>query len=243
MTALAYTRFELRRTLRNVRLPVFSLGFPPILFFAIAGPGRHETDFGGTGISLPLYYMVGLIGFGTMMALISTGARIATERTDGWTRQLRITPLSARAYLRAKVVTGYAMALLTIASLYASGMVLGVRLPADRWVEMTMLILVGLLPVAALGMFVGHLLTADTIGLAAGGLVSLLALVSGTWFPRRLHARRGAVPALLLARAGQPRLALGGDAWSATGWIVVAAWTAVLALLARWAYRRDTERV
>lgn len=182
MTALAYTRFELRRTLRNVRLLVFSLGFPLILFFAIAGPGRHETDFGGTGISLPLYYMVGLVGFGAMMALISTGARIASERTDGWTRQLRITPLSSRAYLRAKVLTGYAMALLTIASLYASGVVLGVRLPADRWVEMTMLILVGLLPFAALGVFVGHLLTADTIGPATGGLVSLLALVSGTWF-------------------------------------------------------------
>jgi hypothetical protein len=43
MTALAYTRFELRRTLRSVRLLVFSLGFPLILFFAIAGPGRHET--------------------------------------------------------------------------------------------------------------------------------------------------------------------------------------------------------
>lgn len=244
MTALAYTRFELRRTLRNVRLLVFSLGFPLILFFAIAGPGRHETDFGGTGISLPLYYMVGLVGFGAMMALISTGARIASERTDGWTRQLRITPLSARAYLRAKVLTGYAMALLTIASLYASGVVLGVRLPADRWVEMTMLILVGLLPFAALGVFVGHLLTADTIGPATGGLVSLLALVSGTWFPLGdgfMHDVAQWLPSYWLVQASH--VALGGDAWSATGWIVVAAWTAALALLARWAYRRDTERV
>lgn len=244
MTALAYTRFELRRTLRNVRLLVFSLGFPLILFFAIAGPGRHETDFGGTGISLPLYYMVGLVGFGAMMALISTGARIASERTDGWTRQLRITPLSSRAYLRAKVLTGYAMALLTIASLYASGVVLGVRLPADRWVEMTMLILVGLLPFAALGVFVGHLLTADTIGPAAGGLVSLLALVSGTWFPLGdgfMHDVAQWLPSYWLVQASH--VALGGDAWSATGWIVVAAWTAALALLARWAYRRDTERV
>jgi len=223
---------------------VFSLGFPLILFFAIAGPGRHETDFGGTGISLPLYYMVGLVGFGAMMALISTGARIASERTDGWTRQLRITPLSSRAYLRAKVLTGYAMALLTIASLYASGVVLGVRLPADRWVEMTMLILVGLLPFAALGVFVGHLLTADTIGPATGGLVSLLALVSGTWFPLGdgfMHDVAQWLPSYWLVQASH--VALGGDAWSATGWIVVAAWTAALALLARWAYRRDTERV
>jgi ABC-2 type transport system permease protein len=104
MTALAYTRFELMRTLRNGRLLFFSLGFPVILFLAIAAPNRDVQDLGGSGVSLPLYYMVGLVGFGAMMALISTGARIASERTDGWTRQLRITPLSAGAYLRAKVL-------------------------------------------------------------------------------------------------------------------------------------------
>jgi ABC-2 type transport system permease protein len=244
MTALAYTRFDLVRTFRNLRLLIFSLGFPLILFFVIAGPNRDQGDFGGTGITLPLYYMVGLVSFGTMMALISTGARIATERTDGWTRQLRITPLSARAYLRAKVVTGYAMALLTIASLYAAGAILGVRLPAERWLEMTGLILVGLLPFAALGIFAGHLLTAATIGPAAGGLVSLLPLVSGTWFPVTsgfLHDVAHFLPSYWLVQASH--VSLGGAAWPVLGWIVVAAWTIVLTVFARAAYRRDTQRV
>jgi hypothetical protein len=44
-------------------------------------------------------------------------------------------------------------------------------------------LVVGLLPFAALGVLLGHLLTADVIGPATGGVVSLLALVSGTWFP------------------------------------------------------------
>lgn len=115
--------------------------------------------------------MVGLAGFGTMMALISTGARIASERTDGWTRQLRVTPLSAPAYLRAKVLTGYVMALMGMMLLYASGVVLGVRLELWTWLAMTGLMLVAVLPFAALGVLLGHLLTADTIGPAAGGLV------------------------------------------------------------------------
>jgi ABC-2 type transport system permease protein len=46
MTALAYTRFELVRTFRNLRLLIFSLGFPLILFFVIAGPNRDQGDFG-----------------------------------------------------------------------------------------------------------------------------------------------------------------------------------------------------
>jgi hypothetical protein len=35
---------------------------------------------------------------------------------------------------------------------------------------------------------------------------------------------------------------LGGPVWTATGWIVITTWTAILAVLAR-AYHRDTERV
>ena len=101
MTGLAYTRFELRRTFRNRRFLFFSLGFPIALFFLIAGPNKNEHDLGGTGISAPLYYMVALAAFGTMMGMVSTGARIAGERQVGWTRQLRVTPLSSAAYLRA----------------------------------------------------------------------------------------------------------------------------------------------
>jgi ABC-2 type transport system permease protein len=244
MTGIAYTRFELLRTIRNGRLLLFSLGFPLLIFTAIAVPNRGVRDLADTGVSLPLYYMVGLVAFGAMMALISTGARIASERTDGWTRQLRITPLSTGAYMRAKVLTGYAMAGLTIAALYAMGMVLGVRLPFERWLEMTGLILVGLLPFAALGVLLGHLLTADTIGPAAGGIVSLLALVSGNWFPLADGVMRDvaqALPSYWLVQASH--VSLGDGGWTATGWLVVGAWAAVLTLLATMAHRRDTERV
>jgi ABC-2 type transport system permease protein len=244
MSALAYTRFELARTFRNKRLLVFSLGFPLILYFVIAAPNRGEHDLGNTGISLPLYYMVGLVSFGTMMALISSGARIAAERTDGWTRQLRITPLSTRAYFRAKVLTGYAVACATIVLLYAAGLTLGVSLPASRWLEMTGMILLGLMPFAALGVLLGHLLTADTIGPATGGIVSVLALVSGTWFPVQhgfLHDIGQFLPSYWLVRASH--VSLGGQGWTGLGWAVVAAWTVGLVVLARWAYRRDTQRV
>ena len=52
------------------------------------------------------------------MAMVSSATRIAGERTSGWTRQLRITPLTARAYFRAKILTAYAMAASSIAVLF-----------------------------------------------------------------------------------------------------------------------------
>ena len=87
-------RYELLRTFRNRRFFFFSLGFPLVLYFLIAAPNRNEHDLGGTGISAPLYFMVGLASFGAMNAMLSSGARIAAERAAGWNRQLRITPLS-----------------------------------------------------------------------------------------------------------------------------------------------------
>ena len=237
-------RFELRRIFRNKRFFFFSLGFPLVLYFVIAAPNRNQTDFGGTGVSAPLYYMVGLASFGTMMAMVTTGARIAGERQVGWTRQLRITPLSARAYLRAKVLTAYAASLVTIVALYVSGAVLGVSMPAETWVKMTLLILIALLPFAALGIFLGHLLTIDAIGPASGGTVSLLALVSGTWFPVQdgfLHDIAVWLPSYWLVQAG--RLPIDGQPWGAQGWGVVIGWTLIFGAAAAWAYRRDTGRV
>jgi ABC-2 type transport system permease protein len=232
------------RTIRERRLLLFGFGFPLILYFVIAIPNRHIKDFSGTGISAALYYMVSLASFGTMMSMVSTVGRIAGERQVGWTRQLRITPLSPRAYLRAKVLTGYAMAILSLLLLYVSGALLGVSLAADKWLEMTGLIVVGLIPFAALGVALGHMLTVDAIGPALGGPVSLLALIGGTWFPVTsgfLHDLGQFLPSYWLVQAG--RVALGGSAWGAKGWAVVLGWSLALGVLAAWAYARDTGRV
>ena len=245
MSSLVYTRYELLRTLRNRRFFLLSLGFPLILYFMIVSPNRHVHNFDGSGISFALYYMVGLASFGTMSAMLSSGARIAAERAVGWNRQLRISPLSTRNYFRAKVVTGYMMALISLLALYLAGTSLGVRLGASEWLEMTGLILVGLIPFAALGILLGHLLTPDSIGPAMGGGISLLALLGGTWFPITgdgfLHDIVQLIPSYWLVQASH--VAIGGHAWPAKGWIVMIAWTVVLSVLAGRAYRRDTGRV
>jgi ABC-2 type transport system permease protein len=239
-----YLRYELLRTFRNRRFFFFSLGFPLVLFFAIAGPNRNETNFGSSGLSAPLYYMVGLAAFGTMNAMLAAGARIAGERAVGWNRQLRITPLSTRTYFRTKVITGYVMSFVTLAVLYLAGISLGVSLPAHDWVKMTALILVGLIPFAGLGIVYGHLLTVDSIGPVMGGSTALFALLGGTWFPISGGAMRDiaeVLPSYWLVQAGH--VALGGHGWGTKGWIVIAAWSVGAAALAQWAYRRDTKRV
>jgi ABC-2 type transport system permease protein len=241
-SSITYVRYEVLRTVRNARFFIFSLVFPLILFFTIAGPNRN-ISLGG--IPFAQYYMVGMASWGTMAAVIAGGARIAAERSVGWNRQLRITPLSTRTYFRAKVLTGYMMALVSIVLLYAAGLSLGVRMPAGDWVQMTVLLLVGLIPFAVLGILLGHLLTVDSMGPAMGGITSLFALLGGSWGPIGgdsgvLHDIVQCLPSYWLVQAGH--VGIGDGGWGATGWIVVGAWTAVLGVLAGRAYRRDTNR-
>jgi ABC-2 type transport system permease protein len=242
----AYLRFELIRTLRNKRVVVFSLGFPIVLYLLIAAPNRDEHSLGGTGISAPLYFMIGLAAFGTMNAVLSSGSRIAAERSVGWNRQLRITPLTTRQYFRAKIATSYLLALLSLLALYAAGIALGVDLPADRWVEMTWLILIGLIPFAALGIVLGHLLTADSIGPAIGGTTALFAFLGGTWFPITgggfIEAVAKELPSYWVVQASRAGLGA-SQPWGLHGWAVIAVWSVALIALAGWAYQRDTQRV
>jgi ABC-2 type transport system permease protein len=244
VSSRTYLRYELLRTFRNRRFFFLSLGFPVVLYFLIAAPNRSETDLGGSGISAPVYFMVGLAAFGTMNSMLGAGARVAAERSAGWNRQLRLTPLSTRAYFRTKVITGYAMSAATVALLYIGGASLGVHLAAVDWAKMTVLLLIGLVPFAALGILIGHLLTADSVGPAIGGVTALLSILGGVWFPVGsggiLHNVAQALPSYWLVQAS--RVGIGGPGWSSTGWIVVTVWTVVAARLAMREYRRDTGR-
>ena len=241
---ITYARYEIVRTFRNRRFFVFSVGFPLVLYFVIAGPNRNEQDFAGSGLPAALYYMIGLTAFGTMNTVLSTGTRIAGERAAGWNRQLRLTPLTTRDYFRTKVVVAYLLALITIVILYASGISLGVHLSAGEWARMTGLILVGLVPFIALGVLMGHLLTTDSIGPAMGGTTALLSLLGGVWFPitsGTMHDIAEALPSYWLVQASH--VSIGGGGWGTKGWLVMAAWTVVLGVLAARVYQRDTKKV
>jgi ABC-2 type transport system permease protein len=253
MNSTTYVKYELLRTIRNRRAFIFSLIFPLIMYFLLAGPNKNEHNFGGTKqnpthIFAPQYYMLGLLAFGSMIAVMSGGARIAAERAVGWNRQLRLTPLSPRAYFRAKILTGYLMAAASIVLLYASGLALGVRIhPADNWLRMTALVLVALVPFAALSIALGHLLSNDAMGPAMGGITSLFAFLGGTWFP---ITGSGffvdfckALPSYWLTQAGHIGFGGNDDPWGARGWVTVATWAVACGAFAMWAYRRDTARV
>ncbi len=244
---VVYTKYEMLRLVRNKRAFIFSLIFPMLLFIMIGGSNKDATfEVSGVTISFPTYYMVSIAGYGAMIACISAGARISTERGTGWNRQLRITPLSVSNYFTTKVLTAYAVALASIALLFATGIAYGVRIsPFGRWIGMIILMIIGLLPFVAMGIAMGHLLTTDAMGPAVGVSSGLFGFLGGQWFPLpdhgALHVIGQCLPSYWLTRASQ--IGVGAPAWGLLGWTVVGIWSVAMTLLAGWAYRRDTAKV
>jgi ABC-2 type transport system permease protein len=243
VSGLSYVRYEVLRTIRNRRFLIFSLAFPLILFLTIAGAHKNARV---DGINFPLYYMTGMAAWGSMTAVISTGARIAAERTVGWTRQLRITPLKTSTYFAAKILTGYMMALFSIVVLALAGVSLGVHLSAAGWLTMLGLLLVGLVPFTVMGIMLGHLISVDSLGPAIGGITSIFALLGGVFGPLvtsgPLFTIVKGLPSYWLVQAGKSALE-GGHVWTGEAWIVIVVWTLVMTRLAVRVYRRDTAKV
>jgi ABC-2 type transport system permease protein len=238
MTSVTHFRYEIVRTFRNRVFYAVTLALPLVLFYAVAS-GQRSATF--DGVRFPLYFMTAMAVYGAMFAADSPGARIARDRTGGWTRQLRITPLRARTDIAAKVLTAYLIALPSVVLVFLAGASLGVRLNASQWLEIGGLLLVGLTPFIALG----YLVRADALTPVIGGVVVLFALVGGVYGFQLAHSGplfdvMKAVPSYWLVQAG--KTALGGGSWPAQGWIVIAAWTAVLVVAAAFAYRRSAAR-
>jgi ABC-2 type transport system permease protein len=242
MTGSTYVRYEALRNFRNWRFFMMALAFPLVLYFIIAEANRH-TSFHGT--SFPLYFMVAMATLGTMSAVVASASVIAAERSSGWTRQMRITPLRTPAYFSAKVLNGYLRALVTIALMYLAGALLGVRLAAHEWLTVTGLLLAGLVPFTILGIVLGHLISSDASTPAVGGIVTLFSMLGGAWgfqiaSSGAMFEFIKALPSYWLVQAD--KTAVGGGSWPAEGWIVTGAWTVALTLIAVLAYRQDTRR-
>jgi ABC-2 type transport system permease protein len=240
---MTHFRYEILRTMRNRLFYAITLGLPLVLFYGVASGQRHAT-FDGT--AFPLYFMTAMAVYGSMYAVVAPGARIARDRSRGWLRQIRITPVRARTDFAAKVAAAYLLAVPTLVLLFLAGASLGVRLGASHWLELAGLLLVGLVPFVVMGFIMGYLVPVDALAAALGGVVVLFALLGGVFgfqlaTSGPLFDVLKCLPSYWLVQAG--KTALGGGGWPAQAWIVIAVWTAVLIPAAALAYRRATSRV
>jgi ABC-2 type transport system permease protein len=241
--SFTYLLLEARRATRNGRFLIFSIAFPVLLFLLYVGifaNGDKEV----VGV-----LMVNMTSFGALSAALFAGGRVALERSLGWQRQLRLTPLSGSGYLAAKGITGMLLALPAVILVpLIAAVVEGVSLDASGWLRVTIGIWLAVIPFTLIGLLIGQVGTPDSMQPIMSLTMMTMSLLGGifipidgmpAWLMKVSHllpsywlgqVGRGAVTADLSVNLGQAVLVLAG-------------WTAVVGLAVVRRYRRDSARV
>src|SRR5215831_1212290 len=233
---IAFLRFEIVRTLRNVRFLVMLIAFPVLLYLIYAR--QHGMSQGLTVATLLLVSMAVYSGMGS--AMFASGPQLARERRSGWMRQLRISPISTPGWFAAKLAQAILLIIPGLAVLIALALTYGhVHLAAGR---LAVLVL-GAIPFCALGLVIGLMFDSQTAQVAQMITLLVLAFLGGIFIqwsslPHGMQLIGKALPSYHLAQLGWNAAA--GHALGLTNIAVLAAWTAGLAAVALWRWRSES---
>jgi ABC-2 type transport system permease protein len=235
-----YLALDIRRSLRNRRTMVF-LVVMPVLFFLLFGASYRDSDPEAFA-----YVMVSMAVYGAMIATTSTGAQVSVERMQGWTRQLRLTPLRPTGYVLTKVVAALVLGVVPIVMVLVTGAILGADLSLAQWVEVAVLAWICSLVFAAFGLFVGYLVPAENAMQFIGPLLGLMSFFGGLFvpldqLPTALQHVAPWMPTYSVGLVARSPITHSGLTFVHVGGLVL--WTAIFGLGTAVLFRRDTSRV
>lgn len=237
---------EVRRLLRNRRTAIFTMIMPSVFFLLFGLNKAYSNERAGHG-NVAAFILVSMALYGAVLATTSGGAMISIERAQGWSRQLRLTPLSGPAYVATKMLTSLVLGFFSVLVVYLVGIFTHrASMPAWLWVVTGLSVWVGSLLFAAFGLFLGYLLPTENVMQFMGFILMLLAFGGGLFiplstYPHMLQVLAEYTPLYGLNQLVHAPLAGGTvDGWWAVN---VVAWLALFAGGAIWRFRKDTARV
>jgi ABC-2 type transport system permease protein len=182
----AYASEVKYESLRMLRSPGFVIPFlllpvPVYLFFGVLLPGPAIAK----NPALGNYLFSGFSAFAIMgPALFGAGCTLALERDAGFLKLKRALPAPTGSYLLAKVVVGMIFAALAMTSLLAASFFTSaVSLTTMQLLAISVVMVVGSVPFAAIGLFIGtHALGSATPAFANVVFLPMLWL-SGLFIP------------------------------------------------------------
>ncbi|HEV8403377.1 MAG TPA: ABC transporter permease [Candidatus Limnocylindrales bacterium] len=240
---LTFLAIEIRRLLRNRRTVVVTVIVPVILFLLLR-QNRRLATVGATEITA-VTTMIGIAVYGAMLAATSGGAMVSIERAQGWSRQLRLTPLRPAAYVSIKIIVAMMLGLASVVVVYAAGAINGVQMDPVVWVATGLLAWGASLVFASFGLFMGYLLPSENVMQVIGPVLAIFALFGGLFVPLTLLPDVMQQIAPIMPTYGVASIArypfVGGD-FDPTWLLSVIVWTLAFAAAAVFLFQRDTRR-
>jgi ABC-2 type transport system permease protein len=244
-----YRTEAIHEFLKLIRVPIFAISTLvfPLMFYVIFGLTFKDETAGGVGLAtymLATYGAFGVIGSG----LFGFGVGVALERGQGWMRLKRVSPMPPLAYFMAKVVMSTSFATVIVAALFILGATVGgVRLPAEQWILLGGVLILGALPFCAMGLAFGYLVGPNSAPAILNLVYLPMAFASGLWLPisQLPEAVQSVAPFLPPYHFAQLALGTFGAASGSSPLLhigALAAFTVGFLAVAGWGYRRDEGR-
>jgi ABC-2 type transport system permease protein len=239
---LAQCKSEMLRTARNKRFVFFSVMMPIALYFIFTSSVGDTSKIGTVNWSA--YYLMSMTVYGVIGAsLTSMAQRISKERTEGWVRLLRITPLPSWSYIVSKVAAQAAINLVIIVVMFLiAGFGKKIDLSAAAWVESGLWIWVGGFSFMALGMLLGTMRNSDTVQVLSIIIYMGLSILGGLWMPTATMS-----DTMQTIAKFTPTFRLGQGAWNLIGggsidWsgvVILAAYVLVFMILSSYILKKQ----
>jgi len=182
-----------------------------------------------------------MAAYGMIGASLSNAVPIAQERAGGWTRQLRITPLPAAAWVATKLLVAYLVSLPSLVFVGAAAVAINhVGLEPGTWLTIVVSLAIGVLPFAGLGLLIGFVFEPGTAQAAMTITYLSLAILGGLWtpvsqFPDTLATIARMLPTYHFADLGWS--AVFGTGTDLEDVLVLSAWAVAIFSVVAWRYR------
>jgi ABC-2 type transport system permease protein len=235
---------ELRRMLRNRRTIIFTLVIPAALLLSFGGQ-QGWNDRAGSG-NVAAYILVSMSLYGAALTAAAGGSMVALERSLGWSRQLRLTPLNPVVYILMKAIVALVMGGLAILAVNVVGSLQGkAEMPTHVWILSAVVTLFCTLTFAALGVFVGYVVPGENAMQILGPGLALLSFLGGVFIPLDQYSNVVRHIAYWTPMYGVSEIARAPLTHDLPWFAVVNAvtWFALFVVGAAWRMSRDTARV
>src|SRR5690349_10681531 len=235
---------ELKRILRNRRTIIFTLILPAALLLVFGGQAGWD-DKAGSG-NVAAYILISMALYGAALTSAATGSMVALERSLGWSRQLRLTPLNPVVYILIKALVALFMGALAIAAVNLVGILQGKAvMPTHVWIVTPFLTVACTLTFAALGVFIGYVVPGENAMQILGPGLALMSFLGGLFIPLDQYAEPVRLVAYWTPMYGVAEVVRAPLTHELPWYAVVNAvgWFALFVLGAAWRMSKDTERV
>jgi ABC-2 type transport system permease protein len=229
----------LRGILREPTALFFSVLMPVMLFALFASLFGAAPTPDGIPTAARMLASFGTFGVVSVM-LMNPGIGVANDRASGWLRVKKVSAAPISITIVGRVLSALPYAVFVLLAFTALSLAIaGPVMSFDAWGRMVLVLIIGSLPFALLGLAIGFVTSANAAAAVLNAVFFPLSIASGLWMPLEILPAwiqniAPYLPTYHLARLAVAQLT-GGPALGHLLALLVT--TAVAGGLAAWAYR------